>query len=134
MKKPSSILTLFFLTLFTFTSCSDSLESLAEDKIDYLEEMTEIINKTADGDLSSSEAAQQIREWGKKGQDLQERTKALMKDMSEEALKKESEAIAKEYGERQMQAFNNLMKAFQRLEQSGRATKEIKEAMENVKN
>ena len=53
-----------------------------------MEEMTETVNKIADGDLSSSEAAEEIRKWGKKGQDLQDRTEALMKEMSKEELKK----------------------------------------------
>ena len=132
MKNKLSQLSLLLLSFIALTSCSDSLEKLTEDQIEYMEEITEIINKTADGDLSSSEAAEEIRDWGEKGSELKDRAIALREEMSEEELEIEAKKLAEDYGERQMKAFTNYMQAVKRLEKSGRMTQEITDAIQQT--
>ncbi len=57
-------------SLFIFTSCGDSHEKLMDDQLSYIEEMTDIIDDVAEGKLSSSQGAEEIKEWGKKGAKL----------------------------------------------------------------
>ncbi len=116
-------------SLFIFTSCGDSHEKLMDDQLSYIEEMTDIIDDVAEGKLSSSQGAEEIKEWGKKGAKLMERKKALNEEMSEEDLK----ALTKKYEKRSQETMKAYMKAIQKLHKSGRMTKELQEAMFNVK-
>ena len=116
--------------LFLFTSCGDSHEKLADDQLSYIEDLTEIMEDVADGKLSSSEAAEEIKDWGKKGDKLIERKKALNDAATEEELK----VLAKKYEKRSMDAMKDYMAALQKLQKSGRMTKEVQEAIMNVKN
>ena len=100
-----------------------------DDQLDWMEEMTEIINEVADGDLSSSDAAAKIKKLGKEGDDFMKRKEALNKDRSSEDLAE----LQKKYGKRSGEATMNFIKAIQKLKQSGRATNELSEAMQNMK-
>ncbi|MFK7909086.1 MAG: hypothetical protein AB8F34_00635 [Akkermansiaceae bacterium] len=118
------------LSLILFASCSDSPKKLADDQISYMEEMTELINDIADGKVSSAEGAEQIKEWGKKGDKIQERIKALREGgTSEEEFTKAS----KEFEKRSGKAVKAYFDAISKLQKSGRATKELQDAMMNVK-
>jgi len=120
-----------FLPLFFFTSCSDSPEKLVEDQISYMEELTEIIDDIAEGELSSADGAKKIKKWGEKGDELQERIKKLRKgEHSTEDLM----AAAEKHKDRNKKAMKTYFAALQKLQESGRMTKEVQDAMLNVKN
>ncbi|MGB1260907.1 MAG: hypothetical protein ACPG6P_12745, partial [Akkermansiaceae bacterium] len=77
-----------------------------------------------------ADAAEQIKEWGEKGEKLQERMKALRKeDGAEEAFKD----AGKKHEERSKKAMKDFFSAMQKLQKSGRMTKELQEAIRNVK-
>lgn len=61
---------LTMLLALLLVSCSDSPDKLANDQIAYMEEMTELVHDIADGKISSSEAAKEIKEWGEKGEKI----------------------------------------------------------------
>lgn len=123
------LILLLLAALFT-VSCSDNHDKLMKDQIDYLGEMTEVLNKVADGDLSSSEGAEKIKALGKKGDEFMERKKVLNEDLSPE----EGEKLMKKYQDESMAAFKEYMAAVQKLAKSGRMTQELTEAIENMKN
>ena len=115
--------------LFALTSCSDSPEKIADDQISYLKELTEILDGIAEGEISSSDGAKKIQKWGKKGNKIQERIKALKEKYSDEEL----QDIDDKYKTEMRDAFKKLMATIVKLQKSGRMTQEIKDAMENVK-
>jgi hypothetical protein len=109
-------------------ACGDSQEKLMEDQLDYLDEITAIVEEVADGSLSSSEAAAEIREWAEKGEALQRRKAALRKELTADEL----QALTRQYSQRSMEAVRDMMAAMGRLEQSGRMTAELGEALSSV--
>lgn len=117
-------------SLFFFTSCSDTPEKLVEDQVSYMEELTEIIDDVAEGKLSSSEGAEKIKKWGKKGNKIQERIKELRK---EENATEEFTKAGEKHKERSKKAMKAYFAAIKKLQKSGRMTKELQEAMLNVK-
>lgn len=120
---------IILLSPFFLTSCGDSNEKLAEDQLEYIDEMTEILNKVSDGSLSSAEAAKKIKAHGKKGDDLMERKEKLKKDLTPA----DEKALMKKYEDKSMKSFQNFMKAVTKLSESGRMTKELSDAIENMK-
>lgn len=111
------------------SSCGDSHEKLVKDQLSYMDEMTSIIIGVADGKLSSAEAAKEIKKWGKKGAEIKERQQAFIdKNETEKFM-----AVAEKHSEETMKATQDFMEALLKLQQSGRLTPEIQEAIENVK-
>ena len=117
------------ISILVFGSCGDSHEKLMKDQIDWMEEMTGVVNEVADGKLSSSEAADRIGELGKEGGRIFERKAALNKDLSPE----KAQELLKSHGKESIAALQNYMKAVQRLSTSGRMTREVASALENIK-
>lgn len=111
------------------SSCGDSHDKLAKDQITWMEDMTEIFNGVADGDLSSSQAADKIRSLGKEGEEFMARQEKLNQGTSKEELEKIRQKHSKEF----QVAFKNYMKAVQKLTQSGRMTKELSDVVQNMK-
>ncbi len=123
------LILILLLSPFLFTSCGDSNEKLIKDQIEYIDDMTEILNKVSDGSLSSSEAAEKIKAHGKKGDEIMKRKEKLLKEMTPEL---EAE-LKKKYEEKTKQSVEKFMEAVIKLGQSGRATKELSDAIENMK-
>jgi len=120
---------LILLCPFLFSSCRDTPVKVQEDRVEYMEDFTKIINKVADGSMSSSDAAKKIKAHGKKGEELLKRTEASVKDLSPEQRK----ALEDKYVEKHMKAFKEYVQAVEKLKQSGRATQELADAIENMK-
>lgn len=95
-----------------------------------MEELTEIIDDIAEGKLSSADGAKKIKKWGKKGAEIQERIKKLRQEESTESFTD----AGKKHEDRSRQAMKDYFAAIQKLQKSGRMTKEIQDAMLNAKN
>lgn len=111
-------------------SCGDSHEKLVKDQMNYMDEITSIIIGVADGKVSSAEAAKEIKKWGKKGEDIKKRQQAFIDDNQADDFQK----VAEKHSAELMKATENFMTALMKLQQSGRLTPEIQQAIENVKN
>jgi len=114
--------------LFSLSSCGDSRDKLMQDQVDMLNDMAEVVEEVADGSLSSSEAAEKFADFKKEGADIMERKKVLMKDISDEEGKELREKYSKDSGKAMMR----YMEAVEKLGKSGRMTKELQEAVENL--
>lgn len=122
-------LTAILAALFFLPSCGDNHDKLMKDQIAWMEDMTAVFNSVADGSLSSSEAAERIKELGKDGEDFMNRKAVLNKDLSPEDTQK----LMDKYSSELSTALKNYMTAMQNVVKSGRMTKELSEAVENMK-
>lgn len=113
----------------TLASCGDSQEKLVDDQIDWMEEITAVFNGVADGSLSSEDAAEQIRDLGKEGEEFMKRKAELFKDATPEDLKDLISGNAAEAAKASQEMFQAMQKAVD----SGRLTEEISEAMQRIK-
>lgn len=93
-----------------------------------MEDATEILNKVADGSMSSSDATKKINALGEKAEKLRKRSETVMKDISPE----EQKALSEKYEEKTMKAFREFMQASLKIQQSGRGTKELLDALERI--
>jgi tryptophanyl-tRNA synthetase len=95
-----------------------------------MEDMTELINDIADGKMSSSEGAKEIKKWGEKGEEIQDRIKKLRDSgTTDEDFTK----AGKKNEDRSRKAVKAYFEAITKLQKSGRMTKELQDAMMNVK-
>lgn len=110
-------------------SCGDNHDKLMKDQLAWTNEVSEVLNQVADGSLSSSEAAEQLKELGKQGEEFVERKEALYQD----ANKEEIQAVAEKYREEMTEAMKGMMQAMQKVVTSGRMTRELQQAMVKMK-
>ena len=99
-----------------------------EDQLDYIEEMASVLDDVSEGG-NASDAAEKIKALGKEGDEFMERKKELFADADPEALDK----LTKKYAKRSQESARMLMLSIQKLEKSGRATPELKDAILNMK-
>lgn len=119
------------LAVLILTSCGkDTPEKLIEDKISYLDGITEIIEDVADGG-SAADAAEEIEKWKAKGAKLAERQKELIGTGANTNIEAAAE-LMKEYGPRAGEAMKEMMAAMAKLAKSGRATEELTKAIEGI--
>lgn len=114
--------------ILSLSSCSDSHDKIMDDQLSWMEDVTKILNQAADGEVSSSDAANKIRVLGKQGDEFMERKKVLNESVSQDQI----DEITKKYSKRSIQAFQNYIQAIERLTNSGRMTNEISEAISNI--
>lgn len=110
-------------------SCGDSRQQLMDDQFKAIDEITSILEDVADGDLSSADAAKEIEKWGEKMEEIQKRKEALGTELSPEEQKELVEA----YADRSTASVQKMMTAMRKLQESGRMTQELQDAMVNVK-
>lgn len=110
-------------------SCGDSHDKLMKDQLAWTNEVSEVLNQVADGSLSSADAAEKIRELGTKGEDFMERKEALYQDASKEKI----QATAEKYREEMTGAVQGMMEAMKNVVTSGRMTRELQDALANMK-
>lgn len=127
MKKILTIL-MSVAAIFSLSSCGDSGDKLMEDQLDYLNEMSEIIEEVADGSMSSADASEKFAGMKEAGDEFMERKKVLFKDISPEEVK----AITEKYSKRSGESMMRYMKALEALRKSGRMTEELRKAVENI--
>ena len=94
-----------------------------------MEDLTEVLNDVADGKASSAEAAEKIKELGRKGEEFMQRKATLNEGVSGEELME----LGKKYSDGMSEALRKQMEAISRLAGSGRMTAELSEAIENMK-
>ena len=117
------------VALLFFTSCGgDSGDKLMKDQLDYMEEVAGVLDEVSDGG-NASEAAEKIKELGKKGDEFMERKTALFGEAGDADLQQ----LTEKYSERARESARKMMEAIQRLEKSGRVTAELQEAIINMK-
>lgn len=116
------------IALFSLSSCGDSRDKLMQDQVDMLNDMAEVVEDVAEGNMSSAEAAEKFAEFKKDGADIMERKKALMKDITAEEGNELREKYSKESGKAMMR----YVEAVKKLGKSGRMTKELQDAVENL--
>ncbi len=114
-------------SLFLF-SCGDSFEKLAKDQISLQDDITEVLNDVADGDLTSSEAAAKLGELVEKGKDISERKLALVKDLTGEEI----EEIAKETRRKVLKANVEYSEALGNVVKSGKLTPELLNSLDTA--
>eukprot|EP00112_Aurelia_sp_Birch-Aquarium-sp1_P004654 Seg15267.2 transcript_id=Seg15267.2/GoldUCD/mRNA.D3Y31 product="hypothetical protein" protein_id=Seg15267.2/GoldUCD/D3Y31 len=132
MKNPFTLLSLICFSLITLTSCSDSLEQVTEDSIAHTDKLADLLNSTAKGEISTSEAAKQIREWDVDSMRINGRAARLTKDMSDLDIITEMTKVQKKYSKERAKATSNLRRAVQILKTSGNVTEEIDEIMKSI--
>lgn len=120
---------LIALAALFLVSCGDSHDKLMRDQLAWTNEVSEVLNQVADGSLSSADAAEKIRELGTKGEDFMERKEALYQDASKEKI----QATAEKYRDEMTEAVQGMMKAMQNVVTSGRMTRELQDALANMK-
>jgi len=128
MKRLTNIFAVCF-SILLLSSCGDSPDKLMDDQVSWIKEMTDTLNDVADGKISSSKATQKIKTLGKQGEKFVERKTALNKSASPEQLVEAAKEHSKETG----QAFRGYMEAVSKLSASGRMTRELADAIENMK-
>lgn len=106
-------------------ACSDSPAKLYNDQISAMEEITGILEKVADGSLSSADAATKIAELDAKFDKLKARAEKLGADKMKENPKKELQ-------EKMGKAVRDMMGAMVKVQRSGRGTKELTDAITNM--
>ena len=52
---------------FGLLGCADSHDKLMKDQMAYIEELTVLMKKVAEGSISSAEGAERINKWGDRG-------------------------------------------------------------------
>jgi len=127
MKHALRTLVLIFAVLLV--SCGDSRDKLVKDQLAWTNEVSEVLNKVADGKLSSSEAAEKIRKLGKQGDEFMKRKEVLYKDIKPEEVRE----LTEKYKDELSESVKGLMNAMQNVVKSGRMTEELQEAMVNMK-
>lgn len=120
---------LALLLMISLSACGDSHDRLMKDQIAYMDRITGVLQKVADGSMSSAEAAGKIKELGKQGDEFMERKARLNRDASPEELQAVVEKYSKESGETLMR----YLEALEKLSGSGRLTRELSEAIANMK-
>jgi TolA-binding protein len=106
-------------------ACSDSPAKIHKDQISAMEEVTQILEKVADGSLSSADAAAKIGELDTKFDKLKARAEKL-------GLEKMKEKPEKEMQEKMGKAVRDMMGAMVKVQTSGRGTKELTDAITNM--
>lgn len=127
MKKIKALIAVCVCSLF-FSSCGDSHDKLMSDQISWMGKITTILNKVADGDLSSSDATAQLNELNEEADKFAERRVKLDADMTADDLLKQ---VDKYKGEL-TGTFKEFMAAADKLSKSGRMTQELSDAIENM--
>lgn len=128
MKHLIRLITVGLLSV-VMSSCGDSHDKLMNDQVSWMEEMTETLNGVADGTLSSSEAAERLEALGREGEEFVARKQKL----NEGASPEEMIEVAKKHSEEVGKAFQDYMEAMTKLSASGRMTRELSEAIANMK-
>lgn len=107
----------------------DSPKKVMEDQITYLEAMTTVLEKVADGD-DASQAADKMGELGRAGDTLYARRDKLFKKLSSADLQE----LVKEHQNGLTNATMKMTLAIKKLQESGNATDELINAVMNMKN
>lgn len=110
------------LLVFSLGGCTDSPEKVIDDQIAVIEELTEIIDRVADGSLAQADAVKRMSEVEKRLAKVRERAAGLGPEMS---LVKP----AQQRDEKLRQALRGMVGAMAKLQKSGRATPEITAAV-----
>ena len=121
-----SLLTPFFVALsLLLSSCGDSPESVTEEMMEKMEEMTAIFKELNEGgDIEDAKA--DLEDLKAEMKELGEKMKEMEKDLSEEDKK----ALAEKYEEEMKTITNNFVSESMKLASKG--NKEIKEMMEAI--
>ncbi|MDX1679726.1 MAG: hypothetical protein R3242_03250 [Akkermansiaceae bacterium] len=127
--KNSLSLCFALLAAFLLSSCGDSHDKLMKDQLAWTQDVTEVLEKVASGDMSASDAAEKMQKLGEEGEDFVKRKEALNKDVDPEELKK----VAEKYQDEMMEAISAMMKAMMEVQASGKMTPELQGALGNMK-
>ena len=100
------------------TSCSDSPESVAEDMLDVMKEVTESVKGANDGD-DASDAIEDINNLKDELEELGERAEAIGKDWSDEEKKENDKMLEEKFGKEVEKALGDLMGELAKLPTSG---------------
>ena len=100
------------------TSCGDSAESVAEDKLDVIKEATEIVKGVNDGD-DASDAIEDINNLKDELEELGERAEAIGKDWSDEEKKENKKMVEEKYGKEFKKLEGDLRGELAKLPSSG---------------
>ena len=100
-----------------------------KDQLAWTQDVTEVLEKVASGDMSASDAAEKMQKLGEEGEDFVKRKEALNKDVDPEELKK----VAEKYQDEMMEAISAMMKAMMEVQASGKMTPELQGALGNMK-
>jgi hypothetical protein len=106
-------------------ACSDSHDKVMKDQIEMMNEVSSILEKVADGSLSSEKAAKKFAAWKEKGQALEKRKAALDSDPSSAEV---GELVDK-YQDQALEATTRMMNSMQKVHASGRLTPELGKAV-----
>ena len=128
MKTITQIIAVLFFSLFII-SCGDSHDKLMNDQVSWIENMTDILTKVADGKISSSEAVTKLEKLNEVADKIAERKVKLNAEMSAKKLQSQGE----KYKEKLSSAFKEYMTAVSNLRSSGRMTQELANALQNMK-
>lgn len=121
-------LVLLLCVSLSVTSCGDSHDKLMRDQIAYMDEMSTILEKVADGSMSSADATRKLEKWNEKGAAIKVRKTTLNAKATPEQL----EALGKKYQEEAMKSAGRMMASMQKLQTSGRLTPELARAASNL--
>jgi hypothetical protein len=109
----------------SLTGCADSPEKVMDDQISAMEDLTGIVEKVADGSLASSEAAKEIAEVRKRTENLRARAEKLGDKLTTAKPDKNQQ-------EKMKSAMREMFGAMAKLQTSGRATKELRDALDKI--
>lgn len=98
------------------------------DQISWMEEITTILNKVADGGLSSSDAVAQLKELNVEADKFAVRKVKLDADMTADDLMKQLDKYKGDFAG----TFKEFMLAADKLSKSGRMTQELSDAIQNM--
>lgn len=115
-------------TFLLLSSCGDNPDKLMKEQISWMKDVTKVLNKVADGNLSPAQAAEKIDQLGRAADKIKKRQAVLFEDLSPE----ESYAIMHEYTGETSEAMQKFMEAMQKVVSSGRMTKKLSEAIEKT--
>ena len=100
------------------TSCGDSHESVAEDYLDVIKEITKIVKGVNDGD-DASDAIEDINDLKDELEEIAERAEAIKKDLSDEEKKENKKMLEEKFGKELEKVLGDLMGELAKLPTSG---------------
>lgn len=115
---------------FLIPACGGSKDKLMKDQIACMNDISAIVENVANGSLSPADAAKKVKKWDEEGERIRRR-KLLLFDSATPA---ELKAVTEKHEKAAMEAAARRMGAMQKLQQSGRASRELTDAVIRIGN
>ena len=114
-----------FAVCIAVTGCGDSHDKVMTDQIEWMDDIAVVVEQVAEGELSSAEGAERVRELGQEAHTFMERKKALDNDLTPHKAKR----LVEKYSRPTTEAYGGVMHAMQKSMKNGTMERDLQDAI-----